>query len=109
MKAAVLEKIAANRIGSRGDFPFGFRREARARPLRVCVGFVIANVTDRFVPLDATPAGECVVPPLTIALLPVQRGIPAVGGELVPSVRQPKLSVLVATIADEFEILAIRY
>src|SRR3954469_19347350 len=109
MEAATLEKISAHRLGGSGYFPFGFSREPRACPLRVGISLVVANVAYRFIWLDAPPPRQRVIPPLAIALLPVQGGIPAVGGELVPSVGEPKLGMLVAAIADEFEILAIRH
>src|SRR5438270_11296013 len=106
MEAAALQKIAAHRLCGCGDFPFGFSCEARARPLRVCVGFVIAHVANWFVGLHPAPAGECVIPPLTVALLPIERCGPLICGESIPTVGEPKLRAPVAAVVNEFEIFA---
>src|SRR4051812_35059682 len=109
MKTAALEKISTDRLGGSGYFPFSFRREPRARPLCVGVSFVVAHVANRFVEPNAPPAGQRVIPPLAIALLPVKGRVPRVRGELIPTIREPKLRVLVAAIVDELEILAISH
>src|SRR5438270_12073033 len=104
MEAAALQEIAAYRLSRSREFPFAFGCEAGARPLRVCVGFVIAHVANRFIGLNSPPAGECVIPPLTVALLPIERCGPLICGELIPTVGEPKLRALVAAVVDKFEI-----
>src|SRR3954464_7501601 len=109
MKAAALEEISLQGFGRRRDLPFGLGRKPRAYPLRIGIGFVIADMANRFVRPNATPSGRGVAPPLAVTLLPIERSIPAIRGELVPTIGEPQLGVLVSAGFYELEIFAIRH
>jgi len=45
MKSFVLYKISFDRAIERSTFPFKLRREARPRPIRVCVRFELTQMS----------------------------------------------------------------
>src|SRR5947209_19216356 len=108
MEAAALEEIASYRFRSGRDLPLRFRRQPRTCPLRVGVGFVIADVANRLFGTHGAPSWNCVVPPLAFALLPIEWHVPTIRGELVPAIGKPQCSLRVAAVVHEFEVFAVR-
>ena len=77
MKAFALDKVAFHRQSGRGAFPFKFRRQTRAGPIRVSVGLEITDVRHRLGFIDRAETGEGEIPPRAVAFLPVERRLPA--------------------------------
>src|SRR4051812_16641746 len=83
--AAVGEATSRRVVGGSGGgvLPLLLGREARARPARVGVGLVVADVGDDLVGVDGASAGQRVDQPVPVAgfpllaLLPVERRPPA--------------------------------
>src|ERR1035438_2075510 len=64
-------------------------------------------MSNRFAQFQWLHAFDGVMPPLAIALLPVQRSAPLIVANPVPAIRKPQLGRAVAVVAHEFEILAV--
>src|SRR5664280_3221392 len=107
MQAPALQQISRHPARSRRNFPFEFSWESRSRPARKGVGLVIADMSNRFVQVEWLHTLNGVMPPLAIALLPVQRSAQLIVTNAVPAVRKPQLGCAVAVVAYEFEILAV--
>src|SRR5215207_1275748 len=106
MQRTGVQQVADDRQRFRGELPFRFARQTRASPTRERVGLVEADVANgrrgvqRLQPLQSEFAIE--------RLSPVDRTSPAFALDCAPAVREPELGATVATVADEFEILAVR-
>ena len=77
MKHFGLDEIAFDRTTQRCALPFELCRESRASPVRIRVGFEIADVCDRLGFIDGTKTGEREIPPGAVAFCPVKRRVPA--------------------------------
>src|SRR5664279_449978 len=107
MQMTALQQISRHPARSRRNFPFEFSWESGSRPARKGVGLVIADVTNRLAQFQWLHTLNGVMPPLAIALLPVQRSAPLIVANPVPAVRKPQLGGAVSVVAYEFEILAV--
>jgi len=77
MKCFALDEIAFHRTIEGRAFPFELCWKARACPIRICVGFEIAYVSNRLVFVDGTKARKRKIPPFTVTFRPVKRRLPA--------------------------------
>src|SRR5664279_4967321 len=107
MQMTALQQISRYPARSRRNFPFEFSWESRSRPARKGVSLVIADMSNRFAQFQWLHAFDGVMPPLAIALLPVQRSAPLIVANPVPAVRKPQLGCAVTVVAHEFQILAV--
>src|SRR5690606_7287907 len=86
---------------------FCLGRQAYAGPARIGIGFIKTYMTNRLVEVKRLHAGECHLPPFSLLLFPVQRGLPALLPHRVPAVGQPEFVTPVGILLDEFPVLAI--
>src|SRR5664280_3483126 len=64
-------------------------------------------MSNRFAQFQWLHAFDGVMPPLAIALLPVQRSAPLIVANPVPAIGEPQLGCAVTVVAHEFQILAV--
>src|SRR4051812_22646176 len=110
MESAGFEEVPFDGLRGGRHFPLGLVRQAGASPARVRVSFVIADVTDGFVEIERLNArgGENADRSVRARFeLPVERRVPSLGVQGVPSVGQPKLGARISTVAHELEILSV--
>src|SRR6266496_994033 len=90
-------------------FPFRFGGQAFASPLCERRCFVETYVRHRFIGLifDSVTAGEVSDQPLAAVQLPIQRPLPRLPVNAVPSLCKPPAKIRVAAGANELQILAI--
>ena len=106
----------AGTVGRRlgGRLPFQLGGKARAGPTGVGFGLVITDVADRGVEQlgERQEAVEREYFPVRGAGLPgippVERRLPALGGDGVPAVRQPEICFRVTAVIDKGEVVANR-
>jgi hypothetical protein len=53
------------------------------------IGFVITDVTDRFIEIEWPEAGAGEDPPFAIVIFPIERRVPALRVYGVPTIREP--------------------
>ena len=102
-----LQQISRHPARSRRNFPLEFGWQSRTRPASKGIGLVVADVTDRFAQVHRLHAFDGVMPPVAVALLPIQRRTPLIGSNAVPSVRKPQAGCAVTVVTHEFQILAV--
>src|SRR4029077_5152396 len=108
MKALAVHKISGDRNSGGGAFPFEFRGQTRAGPVRVSVRFEITEVGHGLGFVDGTKTGEREIPPGAIALGPVERRAPALFVDRGPAERKPIFRPGVSACFHEREELAVR-
>src|SRR5437870_4515216 len=92
----------------RRDFPFFLERKPRAAPSRIRISFVVAHMAHWPGGIEFFHPAKCELKPSSIALFPIQRRIPALRANHVPSIGEPKLGPAITTITHEFQVLGIR-
>ena len=104
--AAVLE-VAGDRRARGGVLPLLFGGQARVAPARVGVGLEVADVGDGRVRVERQQAAQRLRVPDAVALLPVQRRLPAALPHGTPALRQPETRGVVAAGIHEREVLPV--
>src|SRR3954471_166883 len=77
MKTFRFDKVALPCAAFRRPLPFKFRGKTSTRPIRVSVGFEIAQVSDRFRLVNRPEARQRKIPPFAVTFRPVERRLPA--------------------------------
>src|SRR5690349_17370764 len=107
MKASGFEKITRDTFRTCGNLPFGFSRKANPGPVRVGICFVVADVADWFVKGEWLYARCRICLPISPLFFPIERRVPALSVNDVPTVRKPQFRTGVTTVFDEFQVLSV--
>ena len=101
------KRIAGDRQILRRDLPLELGRQALAGPARERVGLVVADVRHRRGAIDRLQPFERHGEPLPVALLPVERRVPALAVDRRPAVGEPKRGRAIAAVLHEREPFAV--
>src|SRR5450432_1853172 len=107
MIQTILNKVSFNRNILRSNLPFGFCGETCICPTCIGIGLIVADMADRFGFINLAQSRERHRPPITIALLPIQRSLPLLRTHGIPAFREPQEGILIAAILYELQVLAI--
>ena len=107
MQRATLKKIALHSTSLRGNFPLRLGRQSCSRPAGKRIRLVVTHMAHRLFGANRPHAVQRVMPPLAVALLPIQRSAPLVRARAVPAVRQPQCWRFIPAAAHELQILAV--
>src|SRR5579859_3997722 len=102
-----LHEIALDWQPVRRHLPLRLGRQARARPTRVGVGLIVADVADRLRRVDRAQAVQRHLVPAVVAALPIERRVPALLLDRPPAIREPELRARIATLLHEAQILTV--
>src|SRR5262249_12936332 len=101
MIALGLQKMTGQRSSGGSGFPFLFRGEAAAAPVRKGVCLIVAHMTDRLVRVQGTPAAERCDSPGAALPVPVERRRPGALLPHRPAVGKPERGPVITTVLDE--------
>ncbi len=105
MQQAGVERVAFDTYAGSSELPFLLGRQPCARPARVGIGLVVADVTDRGMLVNRAPAGQREF--LLQRFRPVERPVPAFTHDCCPAIRQPELGLRICTVVDEVSIFGV--
>ena len=86
-----------------GHLPLEFGRQALVRPPRERVGFEVADVRDGCCAFDRLQPFQRHRQPLAVALLPVERSLPALAIDRRPAVGEPQRGRAIAAVSHELQ------
>ena len=106
MHRAGLQECPGHGIATRSVLPLELRRQPTASPSGVGTRFVEAQVAHRLGGIQLAHAAQGHDIETAVSRLPVERRAPAFLVHEVPTIREPELRALVATVGDELRVLA---
>ena len=111
MEAAVLQKVALQRIPllPGGPFPFRLGRQAPVLPTGIGVRFIEADVGYRLCRVQGTGSSEGDDLPIAVTPVPIEGRPPSVLDDGVPTIGEPQQGFPVPAVLHEIEILPARH